>query len=827
MAEPRMAGCHHCGEPLPARPERLTLDGEPRDFCCAGCAAAARFIRDAGLADYYRLRSQPAGRSRAESLALWDREDILAEHCRTVDGSPGLREITVVSDDMRCAACAWLIDRALQREPGVEQVGVNAVTGRIRLRWHPEEIALSRLLERLAELGYRVHLAPDPAREDARRREQRSLMIRLGVAALGAMQAMMLAEALYLDFDRAMDPATRDFFRWITLLVSTPVVFYSGWPFIAGMLRELRARHAGMDSLIASSVLLAWAASAIETVRGGPDVWFDAAVMFVFFLLAARALERFARQRSQAVVERLARAQPGSATRLDADGGVECVPLAGLNPNDVLQVSAGEALPADGVLLEPGDFDEALVSGESRPVARAAGEEVLAGSQCLGRPVRLRVTRVGSDTRLSRLVQTIERAQEHRPPLARWAERLAHHFVLVLFVAAALTALVWWWLDPSRAFAVTLAVLVVSCPCALSLAVPAGIAAAQSGLSRSGVLSLTPDALERLASVDCVVLDKTGTLTAGAPTLLRCEAFGELTRDQVRRLAAALERASGHPLARAFEHVGLVPEASDVAVHAGLGVSGRVQGQSLRLGRADFACSGEDDGALWLGDDEGRALGRFEVRDALREDALEAIGQLRRLGVALHIASGDGEQAVREVAEAVGVEAWTARQFPEDKLARVRALQAKGYRVAMIGDGINDAPVLAGADISFALSDGSSIAHRAADLVVLQGALTRIPQTLALARRARRVLRQNLAWALAYNVVALPFAMAGWVAPWLAALGMTASSLGVTLNALRLQRVTSHRSTHSGTRPVADAPRAPVDADTAVALDRTPLAGRV
>ena len=787
------ARCYHCSEPLPTLVEHAELDGAQRAFCCQGCAAAAAFIRDAGLGDYYRLRSAPAGRSRQESLALWDREDILAGHCRQVREQPALREITVVSDDMRCAACAWLIDRALQREAGVEQINVNAVTGRIRLRWDPRRTLLSRLLERLAELGYRVHLAPDPARETARRNAQRTLMIRLGVAALGAMQAMMLAEALYLDFDRSMDLATRDFFRWVTLLVSTPVVFYSGWPFIAGMFREARAKRAGMDSLIASSVLLAWLASAIETLRGGPDVWFDAAVMFVFFLLAARALEQFARQRAHAVVERMARARPGSALRLRDGAEPEWIPLAALQAGDRLQVAAGEALPADGVLLDDGDFDEALVSGESRPVLRQCGEEVLAGSQCLGRPVRIQVTRTGEDTRLSQLVRSIEAAQEHRPPLAQWADRLAHHFVLALFLAAATTALIWLQLAPDRAFAITLAVLVVSCPCALSLAVPAGIAAAQTGLSRLGVLSLRGEALERLAKVDCVVFDKTGTLTQGQPVLQRTTACSTLTAADCRAIAAALELSSSHPLARAFEpsaRPGLVADA--LRSHPGKGIEGRVDGQHYRLGRRDFACpaqtAGEGDPALWLADHEGTALARFEVRDPLRADAAQAVALLQAKGIRVEILSGDAAEAAAEIAAASGIAHVRSRQSPEDKLAAVRDLQAQGLRVAMVGDGINDAPVLAGADVSLAMADGAAIAHRAADLVLMQASLTRLPEAIDLARRSRRVLRQNLAWALAYNLIALPFAMAGWVAPWLAALGMTASSLAVTANALRLQR---------------------------------------
>lgn len=779
--------CAHCGEPLPATPLTARIDGREQAVCCRGCAAAAQFIRDAGLDDYYRLRSAPGARARDDDLSLWDRDDLLAEHAVAL---PQGREICVVSDDMHCAACAWLIDRALSREHGVAEVQANAITGRIRLRWNPSVQPLSQLLGRLATLGYRVHLAPDPARERQRQQERRSLIARLGVAALGSMQAMMLAEALYLDLDRSMDLATRDFFRWVTLLVSTPVVFYAGWPFLRGMLRELQLRRLGMDTLVASSVLLAWAASVIETVRGGPDVWYDAAVMFVFFLLAARALERLARQQANAVVERLARAQPRLATRLHADGRREAVPLAALAVGDVVEVAAGDALPADGVLLEPGDFDESLLSGESRPQPRAAGDEALAGSQCLGRPVKLQVQRIGADTRLSHLVRTVEAAQESRPPLARWADALAHRTVVGLLLAALATLLIWWQIDPARAFPIMLSVLVVSCPCALSLAVPTALAAAHAALAKLGVLCLRGEAFERLAGITTVLLDKTGTLTLGRPVLTDATAMDDGDIAALRAEAAALEQASGHPLAQAFAAFRRVESTvSTVQVHPGLGVEGFVDGQRRRIGRADFAAGREDDGALWLGDDNGRALARFVCADPLRPEAVEAITELRALGIRVGIASGDSHAAVADIAARCGIDEAAARLSPEAKLARVRALQADGARVAMVGDGINDAPVLAGADVAIAMADGAALAHRAADLVLTGGNLRRLPQAIRLARRARAIVRQNLAWALLYNLIALPFAMAGLVAPWLAALGMTASSLLVTLNALRVQRL--------------------------------------
>lgn len=785
-----VATCFHCGEALPLSPALSRVDGIERAFCCDGCAAAMQWIRDARLDDYYRLRSEPATRVVADDadLALWDRDEVIAEHARTVAGG---RELTLLTDGMRCAACAWLIDRALAREPGVLEVSANAVTGRIRIIWDPALTPLSLPLRRLVALGYRPYLATGEASERARRNERNRWLLRLGVAGLGAMQAMMVAEALYLDTAGAMSTSMRDFLRWVTFLVSTPVVFYAGWPFLAGCARELRHRRLGMDTLIATSMLLAYFASVAETVRGGPQVWYDAAVMFVFLLLAARMLEQRVRSVASAQVDALARAWPAFATRECADGSRELVSLALLASGDTVRIAAGESVPADGVLLDAeASFEEALLTGEAHAVRKHAGMPVFAGTICRDRPARVRVTATGDTTRLSQLARLVEQAQAHRPPLAVAADRIAAWFVFALLACAAITWVAWRVFEPSRAFEVALALLVISCPCALSLSVPAALAAANGALARLGVLPVRADALDRLARVSDVVFDKTGTLSDGVPWLRGVEVFG-LQREQALSIAAALERDSTHPLARAFVDASraLQPhgDATDVVAHTGQGIEGDVAGKRWRLGHAAFAFGGEDDGALWLGDGR-RAAARFDVGEHERHDAREALDLLRAQDIALHLSSGDAAESVSRFAVRLGIDDVHARQTPEDKLALVRRLQQQGRTVAMIGDGLNDAPVLAGADVSIAIGEGAALAQRAADLVLTSPSLARIPAAMALARRTRAIIRQNFAWAIGYNLVALPLAAAGLVTPWLAALGMTLSSLVVTLNALRLAR---------------------------------------
>ncbi len=784
-----MAGvCHHCGEPLPQSPVRADVEGTTRDFCCEGCAAAARWILDAHLDDYYRLRSAPGGRVDADApaLAVWDREELLSSHAREVEGG---REITVLTDGMRCAACAWLIDRALAREPGVLESTANAITGRIRIAWDPARTALSQPLARLASLGYRPYLATGEAREAARRRERNRDVLRIGLAGIGAMQAMMFAEALYLDTRGEMPLPTRDFFRWVTFMVSTPVVFWAGWPFIVGAWNELRGRRLGMDLLIAGSTLLAWAVSTIETVRGGVHVWYDAAVMFVFLLLVARQLEQRARAIASAQVDALARARPAFATRELADGSRESVPVDALVVGDVVRIAVGEPVPADGVLLEgEAHFEESLLTGESAAVTRHAGDPVFAGTACREHAAKIRVTGVGTGTRLAELARLVESAQAHRPALALGTERIAGWFVAGLLLAA-VVVYAWWRVhEPARAFEVVLALLVISCPCALSLAVPAALAAAHGALARIGVLSVRPDALQRLAQATDVVFDKTGTLGDGKPHLQGVDACIAVDADAALRIAAALERDSNHPLAAAFALVPDAPMASGVRAIAGRGVEGTVEGVRWRIGTAPFATGGDDNGAVWLGNDAG-ARARFTFAERERADAAQALQQLREQGLALHLASGDAAAPVARFASAMGIADPHARQSPEDKLALVRAMQDEGRVVAMVGDGLNDAPVLAGADVSLAIGDGAALAQRSADLVLSGMSLANVPAAIRIARRTRRIVRQNLAWAIGYNLLALPLAAAGMVTPWLAALGMALSSLAVTANALRLAKV--------------------------------------
>ena len=788
--------CWHCGESLPADPPRAVVAGVAHPVCCQGCRAAAEWIGQLGLADYYRLRSATAPRApdlaqAKRSAEAWERLELSRHVVRTLVA--GQCEALVLVDGIRCSACVWLIERALGALPGVASVQVNAVAQRARIVWNPEGTTLPAILQALARTGYSALPLDATALDDSRRRESRAALKRLAVAGFGTMQAMMYASALYLGAAETMDPATRELMRWFGLLVATPVVFYSARPFFQGAWRALRARTLGMDVPVAIAIALIYAASLVQALRGGGEVYFDSVSMFVFLLLIGRYLELRARHRAGDLADAMARLMPAFAERYRVDGALERVGVPELAPGDRVHVAQGMRVPADGV-LEDADcrVDEALLSGESLPLRKRAGDALTGGSMVVEGPAILRVQRVGADTALAGISALAARAQSERPRLARAGESAAAGFVARTLALAALCAVAWSFVDPARAFAATLAVLVVSCPCAFALAVPAAITRALSVLARHGVFVVHADAIEHLALASRAVFDKTGTLT---DPHLDLESIDAADHDQALRVAAALARGSQHPVAQALVRAAAgisVETATGVRTVDGGGLEGIVAGCNYRLGSPAFAAGGAqgDSDAVILAGERG-VVASFRLGERLRSGARDAVAALVADGIEVEIVSGDAPAKVAAVASRLGITQWRARQSPAAKLERLRELRAGGARVLAVGDGINDAPVLAGADVAVALTSGADLAQAAGD-VILDGAhLTALPVARAVARETLAVLRQNQRWALAYNLAVVPLAALGFVAPWLAAIGMSVSSLVVVLNALRIGRRTS------------------------------------
>jgi len=716
----------------------------------------------------------------------------------------GDAESVLVVQGMYCAACADTVESVLQHLPGVQRAQVHAATRRLTLRWDPTLTRLSSLARALGENGYRLLPMQHALSVSERLRETRQALWRLFVAGFCMMQVMMYAWPAYVTAPGEIPPDINQLLRWASWVISLPVVFFASGPFFASAWRDLKHGRVGMDTPVSIGILVTFLVSSAATFDPtgpwGAEVWFDSLTMFVFFLLGGRYLEHKARDRTAGALDGLMNRLPEVCERQKPDGSYESVSLRRLRVGDTVRVQAGQAFPADGELLDGrATVDEALLTGESHPVSLQAGQGVVAGSFNLGGPVRVHIDRIGADTRFAQIVKLMERASTEKPRLAVLADRIAAPFLVFVLLAAAGAGVYWWQIDHTQAFAVAVAVLIVTCPCALSLATPAAMLASAGALARRGVLVRRLQAFEVLAGIDAVVFDKTGTLTHDRLALREIRTRPGLDRSQALALAGALAEGSLHPVSRAITReakaaeVDLAPLAGHTE-RAGQGMQAlHPDGSWVRLGSAAF-CDVESPDALrdgaptvHLADAQGW-LASFELQEGLRDDAVAAVAALRELGVRTWLLSGDREAAAQQVAQVVGVDHVIAGASPEQKLAEITALQARGLKVAMVGDGLNDGPVLARADTSFALGHAAPLAQSQSDFIVQGGKVMDVVNTLAQARATLRTVRQNLAWAAAYNVVSVPLALAGAMPPWLAGLGMAASSLLVIGNALRLAR---------------------------------------
>jgi Cu2+-exporting ATPase len=692
-------------------------------------------------------------------------------------------------EGMHCANCAASVERALRAMEGIHSISVNAATGKARVDWDPAKLSLKPIFEAVRKLGFRpVSLAGEIA-EAAAVKERRSALKRIGVAGLGMMQTMMFVYALYASGAHGIDPGIAQYLRIAGMLLTTPVLLYSGLPFYQAAIHDLRRRRVGMDVPVALALTVAFTASVYHTLLGTGEVYYDSVTMFIFLLSLGRFAEMAVRQRSLSASEALARTIPAQAVRVRPDGVTENVPLARVVPQDRLRVARGAAVPVDGRLVsEAALLDESLITGESRPVRRLCGDPVAGGAINAGNAIEVLCEKPAAQSTLAGIIELLQLASSEKPRTVAVADRVASWFSLGTLALALAVAVFWGVMDPQRAMPATLAVLVVTCPCALSLAIPATFAAATSYLARRGLLVVKPDAIERLPRIDSVMLDKTGTLTEGAPVATVVNTIG-IAPGQALEIAAALERVSDHPMARAFQaFANPNVSAVDFHEHPGCGIEGIIQGRHWRIGTREFVfgrAEGEDDSLLHLASDDGIAT-TLEIRDNIVAEAASSVRELQSQGLNVIIASGDTSDAVSAVARTLGVSEYHARMTPQNKLDFVERTQTEGRNVLMVGDGINDAPVLAAATVSCAMTQGAAIAQAAADLLLLNGSLRSLATGVRVAQHARRIVRQNLTWALVYNLVSVPLAAAGLVAPWIAALGMSISSLVVVTNAARL-----------------------------------------
>jgi Cu2+-exporting ATPase len=778
-------------------------------MCCPGCEAVAQAIVDNGLNDYYRTRqSLPEGAAKVvpDELGLYDAPE-LASQFQDKDGNP---ETTLSVEGIRCAACVWLIEKRLTQVPGLQFAHLNVATEKLQVRWDASQCKPSDILEAVREVGY-VAYPFDPIQHgEMLRKNARQLFKRLFVAGLSMMQVMMYAVPVYFAEADSIEADMLQLMRWASLVLTLPAVFYSAQPFFQGAWADLRRKAAGMDVPVALGIAAAFGGSVWSTVAGEGEVYFDSVTMFIFLLLASRYLELVARRRAAASLETMQHALPDAAWVLKEypnNREASRVPAAQLRAGDVILAKPGETIAADSVIIE-GDtaLDMSLLTGESQPQARRVGEQVVGGAVNSRQPVILRVERVAKESTLAALIRMIERAGQGKPSIAQWADKVAAWFVAALLILAAGVFLFWLWHDGSRAWPIAIAVLVVSCPCALSLATPSALAAATDRLLRQGVLVMQPHVLETLHRATHVVFDKTGTLTEGRPQLQSLTLLGSMQRDAVLGIAAAMEAGSAHPLAQAImvaarmESVAAM-EIDLVSHHAGQGLEARMDDQRYRLGTAAFVAeisevAGRvmpvDDkpglSEVYLGSTAGW-LACFAFADALKPNALQVVAHFRSQSRRVVLLSGDSPAIVEQVAASLHMDEAHGGMLPDQKLAYVQKLQQQGAVVMMVGDGMNDAAVLRGADVSFAMGSGAALAQSHADAVLIHARLSLLLDAANAAAACMRVIRQNLAWATLYNLLAIPAAAFGLLTPWMAGLGMSLSSALVVANALRLERM--------------------------------------
>ncbi|MFT4940030.1 MAG: Cu2+-exporting ATPase [Paraglaciecola sp.] len=783
--------CYHCG--LPAKPTdnfcALVL-GTPRTMCCPGCKAVAEAIVSNGLEDYYRYRTENAItaddtlNTTLEKLSLFDDPKIQQEF---VDSEGENSQIELTISGISCAACGWLIEKQLSKIVGIQEIAVNVAARRAFISWIPGVIKLSEIFNQIERVGYHASPFQVDRHEALFQAEHKTYLKRLGLAGIITMQVMMLALAVYFDLFGDIDKQTLNYFNWVSLCLTTPVVVYSASGFYANAFNALRLKMVNMDVPISIALLGTYLAGLLATVQQQGQTYFESVCMFVFLLLVGRYLEHAARYKATQLSANMLRYMPVTAMLMQ-DNTSSPVLAKSLMTGQLILVKAGETIPVDGQIIKgQGQVDESMMTGEFVAQNKISGDKVFGGTINQLGTLTLRVTASLKHSMISQIARIQAQAMANRPRIATLADRVSQYFVVVVLVIAAASYFFWSAWGNDQAFWICISVLIATCPCALGLATPTALTCAMAKLNRQGVLLRRSDALEQLNLIDQIMLDKTGTLTEGKFSIQHLHNVSSYSDEQIKQYAASLERYSSHPISKAFEGVPALEPVDDFSSSLGLGIEGHINGDHFKLGSASFMNVQLPQDLLTYNVFLQRntvLIAAFSLTDVLRSDVKQMLSTLKDKKIAL--LSGDGRQVVSKIAEQLSISDWYAEKSPLEKLQLVKIKQQQGRSVLMLGDGINDGPVLAQADVSVALGGGSDLAKSSADVILLNNSLYNLSELFVMAKRCRMNIKQNIIWAISYNVLILPLAVSGLLSPWMAVIGMSLSSLIVVGNSVRL-----------------------------------------
>lgn len=785
--------CFHCGEQNPnGTAFSVSIKGEDRRMCCLGCEAVAQTIVDSGLTSYYDHRSENAEKvtslipEQLSQLAHYDIQQIQEDFIKQ---DADISEITLTVEGITCAACAWLIEKQLRQVSGLQFINVNTTLHRVVIRWYKDKLKLSEILTQIQKIGYKAYPFQINQQEALYTQQAKSYLRRLGLAGIATMQVMMFAIALYSDFFSGMEEAFIHYFRWVSFILATPVLLYSAQPFYINAWRNIRNRTLGMDIPVSIALLGAYCASAYATIMETGDVYFEAISMFTFLLLLGRLLELRARRKASETSSNLLRLLPSMATLIEGDTE-SLIPAKTLTVGQTILVKAGETIPVDGTILTGiSNIEESMLTGEHLPVHKGKNSPVFAGTANVTSPLTILVEKLAQHSLIADIIHLQDSAQQNKPHIEVVTDLVSRYFVGALLIVALCTYIGWSLIDPSQAFWITLSVLVATCPCALSLATPTALTCATASLNKQGILIKQHHVLETLNQIEHMVFDKTGTLTHGDFVLLTSTVHSQYSKQQCIDLASQLEKVSEHPISLAFKKQQQNSvQLSNVINLPGQGLQATYQGQELKLGHAQFCgiikANDSKELAIYLTlADE--LIASFELGDTMRDSAKIISKYCHDNNIETTLLTGDISAKSEEVAKLLQFTHVAKGVTPEGKLTYLQKLQ-QSQQVLMVGDGINDAPVLAGAHVSVALGSGTDLAKNSADVIILGEDLNKIATLRKTAQKTTTIIKENLGWAIGYNLIIVPLAIMGHVPPYIAVVGMSFSSLIVVSNSLRL-----------------------------------------